>query len=481
MIPFHHTRSQMTPPHALTLALLLASAATSTADSTVKTFTVQPADFLIRQTINARALPAEPELIRIDAAHWTAFEITRIAPHGASVKSGDALMTFDADGFTRSIDDFERAIARREHEIAAARLELANLTATAEERLELARRNAAQAASDHEYYTTTRHAVDVESARESIKRSEQRLRSIQEELKQLLRMYEEDDLVEETEEIILTRQRDAVASAEFALRVEKLEQQWRIDVTLPRHIEALRDKKNETALSLATAEQEIPRAITLKQADLITLETTQKRDQENLAKLTADRSLFEITAPADGTFYHGVIRDGSWTTGELVKSLIVGGKPPTGRFLATFIPAGAALDLHARLDQATALSFGGEKPSGLAFLPGREDAAIKVALASVSPTPDPDALHPATFTAEWPQGLAVTPGTNATIDIISYAKKDAVLIPANAIEFGTDGWQVEVKLADGKSENRSVTRGRVHGDQVEILQGLEAGQVIVLP
>jgi hypothetical protein len=40
---------------------------------------------------------------------------------------------------------------------------------------------------------------------------------------------------------------------------------------------------------------------------------------------------------------------------------------------------------------------------------------------------------------------------------------------------------VDVKLADGKSEHRVVKRGRVAKDTTEILSGLEAAQVIVVP
>ena len=37
------------------------------------------------------------------------------------------------------------------------------------------------------------------------------------------------------------------------------------------------------------------------------------------------------------------------------------------------------------------------------------------------------------------------------------------------------------KLADGKTERRNVLRGAQSGDEVEILSGLEAGQVIIVP
>jgi len=466
--------------HTLALAALAASLSTALAEN--GKLTIQPGEFIVRESFTATALPSQAEPIAIQAESWTAFEITKLTDHGAAVKKGDVLIAFDTEELTKAIDDLEKTVGRREHEIAAARLALKNLSESAEERLAASRRAAEEAAENHQYYTETRHAVDVESAEQAVKRAEQRLRNANEELVQLKRMYEADDLVEETEEIILSRAREAVAAAEFALRVEKLDQKRRIETTLPRHLESLLESKNETARKLATDEQEIPRAITLKKAELTRLETTQARDQENLKKLEADRAFLEVTAPADGLFFHGVIENGEWSTpAELMRTLVASGRPPVKRPIATFIPADAKLELHAMLAESAARSFGVEKLKGLATLTGRGDVAIPVTLTSVSPVPTPAMRHHAVFAADWPKDKQPAPGATAEIYIITYTSEDAISVPANALAFGTSGWEVELKLADGKTQKRAVTRGRLNGDHVEILDGLEPGQVIVLP
>ena len=462
------------------LALLAALPATMTGEETKK-LTIQPGEFVIRESFTARAFPTDPVPVSIAAESWSAFEITSIAPHGAAVEEGDVLIAFSGDDLLRKIEDLENTVANREHEIAAATLELTNLKETAEERLAASRRAAKEAADDHEYYIETRHPIDLEAAEQSIKRSEQRLLSANEELVQLKRMYEADDLVEETEEMILTRQRDAVEAAEFALRFEKLQQARRLETTLPRHIETLVETKKQTARKLATDEEEIPRTITLKEAALEALKTTQARERETLAKLTADRELLEITAPADGTFYYGAIENGEWTTGDLLRPLVVGGSPPVKRQLATFIPAETTLTFHAMLDEATARSIGDEKPGGLAVLTGRGDVSIPVTVASVSHVPSPALRHHAILTAEWPEDVRIAPGASAEVHLITHAREEAILVPVKALAFGPGGWEIEVKLADGKTQKRQVTRGRAHDDKVEILDGLEAGQVIVLP
>ena len=54
-------------------------------------------------------------------------------------------------------------------------------------------------------------------------------------------------------------------------------------------------------------------------------------------------------------------------------------------------------------------------------------------------------------------------------------------VPAKALKYGAKGWSVEVKLADGKTERRNVVRGPQSGEDVEIVSGLEVGQVIIAP
>ncbi|MFU8894300.1 MAG: hypothetical protein ACNA8L_11810 [Luteolibacter sp.] len=444
--------------------------------------TIQPSEFIIHESFTATALPSSAQKISIAAESWTTFEITQLANHGTSVKKGGVLITFASEELDKAIADLEKTVERRELEISAARLELVALRETAEDRLAVSRRSAEQAEENHRYYNETRHAIDVESAEQAVLRAEQRLRNANEELVQLKRMYEADDLVEETEEIILSRAREAVEAAEFALRVEKIDQKRRIETNLPRHLESLLDAKKETAHKLVNDEAEIPRAITLKQIDLARLEVTQQRDIENLTKLQADRGLLEITAPADGMFYYGEIENGEWTApAELMRTLVIAGRPPVKRLLATFIPADTKLDFHAILPEATARSFGGEKSKGLATLTGRGDISIPVTLTSVASVPSPTQQHHAIFAAEWPKDIRPVPGATAKIHVITYAREGAVVVPAKALAFGSKGWQVELKLADGKTEKRPVTRGRANGDKVEILKGLESGQVIVLP
>jgi hypothetical protein len=462
--------------HHLIPALIAATAAT--AHSGELTLEMKP--FFIAHSLDATALPDVTSPIRLDAETWSAFKIVTIADHGSPVKKGEALLVFETEDIDRKLADTRQAIAAATLNLAQAELDLATLEKTVPEQLARLERNAAVAAEELEHFNKTARKSAEESAGFDLKRREQILASYKEELKQLIKMYEADDLTEETEEIILQNQRDSVEAAEFALRMEILNHKRTIEVNLPRQLTALTQTRDDTALSFDKGAKDLPRSVELKKLEIAALKTGLERDGKTLADLEKDRALFEIKAPEDGLFYHGAIVDGKWTTGELIKTLEPGGAVPVGKTFATFIPSVAKPLIQAFPDQATArvLAVG---TVGVAIVPGREDIAIPVSLKSIAATPAPDLTHPATFTATWPENLSAVPGQSLQIRVVSHNNDKAITVPTKALAYGPKGWTVEVKLADGKTEKRPVTRGRSDAENTEITAGLEAGQVVIVP
>jgi HlyD family secretion protein len=442
--------------------------------------TMEMKPFSVTHSFTATALPDASQPISLDAEAWTDFSILSIKDHGSSVKKGEALVVFDAEEIDRKITDTRQAIATATLGLAQAELDLATLGETVPKQLARLKRNADQAAEELAYFTATRRKASEEAAAQSLKRNEQLLSSKKEELKQLLKMYEADDITEDTEEIILQQQKDSVAYAEFALRMEILDHKRTLAVSLPRETVALTEKRDDTALLLEKGEKDLPRSLELKKLELGGLKTSLSRNRQALADLENDRSLFGIKAPADGTFYHGAIETGKWTTGELIKELRVDGSAPVKKAFATFIPSAAKMEIHAFLDQATAAVVA-PGATGAATLPGHGEIVIPVTLSEIGSTPNPDQTYSATFTAAWPEKTSPAAGQALEINLVSYATEKALAIPSKALEYGPKGWTVEVKLADGKTEKRAVTKGRSSGEETEIAGGLEAGQVVIVP
>ena len=443
--------------------------------------TIEQRPFAIEKSFTAAALPGgDCVLLKLDPKAWADFKIVQLAGHGSAVVKGDVLIRFDSKEIDKKLEDARRALQTGTLSLAQAELDAKILLETAPNKLDAARRAAEIAKEENTYFTQTRRKATEEAATQALKRSEQILSNQREELKQLSKMYEADDITEDTEEIILVRQQDAVASAEFALRMEILDHKRTLAVTLPREAKTLADSERDTSISQKKTEIEIPRSIDLNKLALESLRTANLRAKQDLAELEADRTLFEFKAPADGSFYHGPIENGRWSPGDLVKTLVPQGRPPVNKAFATFVPATAKLALVAFLDDGTARSLKLDL-AGVATLAGREDVEIPVKLLALATAPAPDGTYRADLSVTWPGDLVPAAGATAQIRLISYQQAAAIVIPNKTLDFEAGGWTVAVKLADGKTERRPVKRGRVSKEETEILAGLEAGQVIVVP
>lgn len=465
--------SRLTPLHLIPALLATASQASEVS--------IELKPFSIEKTFVATALPdRENVLLKIEPKAWTEFKITEIVPHGTRVSKGDLLVSFDSAEIDREIDDTRLEIAVGAFSIAQAEADLKLLEETAPNKLESLRRSAETAKHENSYFTQVRRKAAEDTATQALKRSEQILSNQREELKQLAKMYEADDITEETEEIILVRQQDAVAAAEFAQRMESLDHKRTLEVILPREAKTLADSERDTAIALKKAESDLPRSIELAKLALEKSKTARERARQRLAELESDRKLFEFKASADGLFYHGPIENGRWTLGELAKSLVPHGKPPLNAAFATFVPGAARLSLVAFLDEATARSL---QPgaTGTAILGGREDLEIPVKLTTLATAPGTGGTYRADLTATWTEDYPPVTGATAEVRMISYQQPSAIVIPTKALAYSPGGWTVGVKLADGKTESRPVKRGRVSGDETEIVSGLEVGQVIRVP
>lgn len=442
---------------------------------------VEPGPFTITHTLTGSVLP-EKNTIAIPPSpeKWSEWIIHSITPHGARVAKGDTLVEFDTDTFEQQIEDTKHAITAKSLALAQTEQDLAQLKSSSKHKIEALRTAARIAIEEYEYFIKSRRNAEEKSADQALERAKQSLANEEEELQQLKKMYEADDLTEETEEIILIRQQNAVLAAAFALEMETLRHKRIREVLLPREAVTLENQNRDSSLALDEGAKSIPRSIEQKSLDWGGLKTDLQRDKDNIATWEKDLSHRKIQAPEDGWFFYGLIENGRWTTGETTKLLVPGGRPPTSRPFATFIPAKTTLALYALIDDATARALSTDQ-SGTLIFPGREDLDITASIASISSTPATDGKHTLLLRADWPKDFSPAIGTSANLRLVSYHKDTAVTIPLNALHFGNGGFSVSVKLADGKTERRQVRRGRISGDHVEILKGLEKGQVVVIP
>ena len=188
----------------LTLALICACTLSLQAEE----HTVTERPFHTETTLDAGFLPASATAISIQPETWADFTITSVVPQGAIVKKGDTLIGIETKHIDKNIAEAEQARASAALTLAQAKHDLAQLEMITPRSLANHERAEKEATENLAWYTEIGHPNEIEATKRSVKKAEFSLAYQQEELKQLLKMYAEDDKTEETEEIILKRTRN---------------------------------------------------------------------------------------------------------------------------------------------------------------------------------------------------------------------------------------------------------------------------------
>jgi multidrug efflux pump subunit AcrA (membrane-fusion protein) len=465
----------------------LALALASTVSAGEVTVTAKP--FRIERSFSATLLPTKAVPVAVDPLTWNDFEIQEIKPHGAAVKKGEVLVKFDREAIDRKLVDQRRSVEAQTLTLATRELAFAKLDEETKLKLEAAQRTARIAAEDLENFTKVDYKSAQDQAKEGLESAQQHLDGEREELNQLKKMYQADDVVEETEEIVLKRQQFAVKAAELHYHLAELATKHTLEVVLPRQLETFQTADRNAKIALEKASQDLPRGLQAGKLDLDGAKTALDREKADLAKLESDAKLMSFVAPADGIFYYGGMEDGRWVPAEVTKVLVKGGKVLPVKPFATLVTAQPALDLEAAVDEGTARTLT-KGLKGNATLNGREDLSFTATVKSAASVPGADGRYRIQIDTEWeghkpgefPPDLEVAAGMNMECNFLIRQSDAALVLPVKALRAGPDGsWTVEVKLADGKTEARPVKRGRSSGGVVEITAGIDPGQVVTIP
>jgi multidrug resistance efflux pump len=417
----------------------------------------------------------------VDSEAWQSFVIEEIVPHGTLVRKGEALIRFDAEDYQKKVQDAESAHEASKLTLANAEADYAAAVKYQPMQMESARMKKDHAAEAWHYFQKTSREAKTREANLQLRSSELRLDSEREELKQLEKMYKADDLTENTEEIILKRQHEAVKFAEAALEDARLEHKRTLEIQLPRLAVSLEREAQSSAIAFQENEESIPRNLKLKHIALEDARVKAKRDQESLRKLTDARPEFVIKAPVAGYFYYGTIQEGRWNIGESTKALGPKSPVPVNRPFATLIPTKGIMNAEAFVDEPSMRQLRVSQ-KGYANLVGLEHIALPAQVERIAPTPTLDGRYRVTLDLKASDLKNVAPAANVKITIVSYQKNDALTVPAKALHATDSGdWEVELKQ-EGKDNVRvPVTRGIISGDDVEILSGLSKGQQVIVP
>ncbi len=348
---------------------------------------------------------------------WTVAEVVE---HGARVAAGDVVLRLDA----RKIDE---ELHRRELELVSSELRHRNLLKGHE--LEAAAARSARARSQAGLERAGRALQgykDLELAfaerQDGIQeRYEQSYVEDQtDELDQLQKMYEDDALVDATEDIVLKRSQRQLELTRTSNKLARDRSAYRKDyeqrMTLEQREEALAAQREEHERLLVQQELDAAERADqeLRSADALRLA------REALERLRRDRALFELRAPRAGVLLHGgtkALRPGASPVRHERGSELAG----RGEVLLVAAPAPDAVRLELSDDLLRAVAAGAEVQ---VVSLERSEASARGTLA-VEPFPRSasatEASYAATVTLEHPlEGVAL--GSRAKVTLVGTEK-----------------------------------------------------------
>ena len=202
----------------------------------VKPDTIFPIKKTIRNTITLKGFIEDPDAIpiSINTQSWKDLRISTPPAHGKEIKKGDVVLELDMEKIRHHLQvlSHDLNILDINKKILLAEIKLAEELAPLEKaELDSLERYVKE---DYSRYNSIYLPLDKKTAAMRLKSSEQYLAYAAEELKQLKKMYEADDLTEETEEIILKRAQYQYEIAKFYYEGAKIRNEEAIKFQLPR-------------------------------------------------------------------------------------------------------------------------------------------------------------------------------------------------------------------------------------------------------
>jgi HlyD family secretion protein len=422
--------------------------------------------------------------IALRLEEWTAAPliVESVVKHGTRIKKGETLVKFDTAKLDKAIDDL-----RAELKLGELGQRQAELALQAEERttpMDLAanERAARILAEDQRYFFDVQRPYDLKAIEQQLKSAKNSLEYQEEELRQLEKMYKADDITEETEEIVLKRQRDQVEAARLYFESAQMRHDFALKYSVPREDERTRETGQRSQIETEKAKITLPLALQKQRLEMDKLRVQRQRSEERLKGLLADRELLTVRAPAEGIVYYGKATRGKFGDAQTVaETLRPRGTVQLNQVFMTIVPSQPlAIRTTVAEDQLHRVRAG---LPGVAVPNSQPELKLPAVITRISDVP----LGPGSFDAQLKVTLdkdnkTVVPGMACKVKLVPYLKKDAVTIPPKALmtEELDDQPFVYLLAKDGKAAKRPVTVGQKTDKVIEILAGLAEGDQVLL-
>ncbi len=451
-----------------------------------KTLKIEPKRLKIDLALDGTFVASKMEEVTFRPEAWTDYEIVEVVEHGRKVRKVETLFKFDSEKLDEALADLELDQRLKELAILKADEEMPRMEKTLKLDFAGAERTNQQAKEDFERYREIERPMMEKTAEFLVKYYDFMLAYEKDELEQLEKMYEADDLTEETEEIVLKRQRNSVEFAEFGLENAKLNRDETLKISLPRYDIRIKEALERSEMAQARAAQALSLDPNRARYELEQLKKARTKSLDRHTKLLADRQLMEIKSPADGTVFYGQSVNGRWSdTATLINKYKPKNNVSAGSVLMTIVET-RPVHVTSTVDEGKRPDVSDGEKAKIA-LPAEDAERVAGEVKSISPIPVSTGKFEINFSVtqneipDW-----VVPGMSCKIQMTTYDKKEAIVVPKTAVHDDEDNedqkyvWLVNPDDEEAKPERRNVKLGKRKDTDVEIIKGLKKGDVISL-
>ncbi|MCA9241509.1 MAG: HlyD family efflux transporter periplasmic adaptor subunit, partial [Planctomycetales bacterium] len=266
--------------------------------------------------------------------------------------------------------------------------------------------------------------------------------------------------------------------------ISKYNNELVLGTLLPRQDVRLKESQRTVELALERAKLASELDLNRARYELEQARIQRRKDNEKHAELVEDKGLLSIRSPCAGVVYYGRCVDGKWGEINSLKQKMLPEKTvPKGAVMMTIVDPSKMHVLgsvgedempNVKVGQETKLET---KAEGVEPIDAR--------VASVESIPEGGGKFglEIEITGDCPEWLV--PGMTGKAKITTYRKKDALLAPTDAVHTDEDSereyvWVVEEEDGKVEVEKQWVKTGRSKGKEVEILDGVKAGDVLSL-
>lgn len=442
-----------------------------------KTEAVTRGPFSVVLDLNGNFDAPDAADVRFDADAWGGeLEIAELAAPGP-VKKGQVLVRFKTDKFDDVYAAAERDLTLARFGFARQTDELKRQDETAALAMRKVESDAAAADNAWKRFVEAEEQMRLNEADQRLQQSKDNVTDQEEELAQLEKMYKADELVEETEDIVLKRSRRQLERSRFWLGSQITRDGWWRTQDFPREKENLQAAQRRTAMDLERARFAAQTAAESSKIEYEKAKAGLAKQEENFQKLQHDKSQFVLTAPADGLAVWGSLNKGKWTGLDMPSAADVAAgraKAKPNQTLWTVLVPGD-LDVRTSVGEASVFSVAAGQSAKVRPGPAPKlSLAAKVAsVARVSGGTEYEVLLDVTGADP-----RLMPGQTCKIQLTTLEKASALTVPAGAVENAGDKHYVHV-VADGKTERREVETGETGGGRTEILSGVAEGDRVL--